>query len=220
MKIKLLLFLIPLVLAANDSILVKVSQRKCRFLETVQIGLPPPPPISVFRQEIPDLLAMTKERNAQDNILTNREVNLAVDDLLAHGGVTFIKRPLTFKLAHDATRDALILSVRKQLLYKIPSPFSLGKFAPSIEDGTVYSYPSSFACNTQLTLYILELCSGKPVASVKNASERMIARRLVGGLEYSAGINAGRLFAYEIVRNLLQNDDFKAMLALAKGEWR
>jgi acid phosphatase (class A) len=126
--------------------------------------------------------------------------------------------PLTAKLAARVWKDAEYYIWKYKNYFLRIRPYKLEPKLDNLEETNWAAYPSGHATNSYVNAYLYsELLPEFSSFFIKDAYDMAHSREIIG-VHYPSDSESGRLLAYQLVKRLLTNEEFKKDFAAAKAE--
>ena len=126
--------------------------------------------------------------------------------------------PLTAKLVAHVWEDASYYIWKYKNYFLRIRPYKLEPNLKNTEETNWAAYPSGHATNSYVNAYLYsELLPEFSSFFIKDAYDMAHSREIIG-VHYPSDSESGRLLAYQLVKKLLTNEDFKKDFAAAKAE--
>lgn len=126
--------------------------------------------------------------------------------------------PLTANLVANVWKDAEYYIWKYKNYFLRIRPYKLEPALTNLEETNWAAYPSGHATNSYVNAYLYsELIPDFAAFFIKDAYDMAHSREIIG-VHYPSDSESGRLLAYQLVRQLLTNDQFKKDFTAAKAE--
>lgn len=126
--------------------------------------------------------------------------------------------PLTAQLVANVWKDAEYYIWKYKNFFVRIRPYKLEPKLQNLEETNWAAYPSGHATNSYVNAYLYsELLPEFSSFFIKDAYDMAHSREIIG-VHYPSDSESGRLLAYQLVKKLLTNEDFKKDFAAAKAE--
>ncbi len=126
--------------------------------------------------------------------------------------------PVTANLVAGVWEDASYYIWKYKNYFLRIRPYKLDTRINNLEETNWAAYPSGHATNSYVNAYLFsELLPEFSAFFIKDAYDMAHSREIIG-VHYPSDSESGRVLAYQLVKRLLQDDQFKKDFAAAKKE--
>src|SRR5215204_4209253 len=126
--------------------------------------------------------------------------------------------PLTAALAANVWKDAEYLIWKYKNYFIRIRPYKLEPALQNLEETNWAAYPSGHATNSYVNAYLYsELLPEFSPFFIKDAYDMAHSREIIG-VHYPSDSESGRVLAWQLVKRLLSNEEFKKNFEAAKRE--
>lgn len=126
--------------------------------------------------------------------------------------------PVTANLVAGVWEDASYYIWKYKNYFLRIRPYKLDTRINNLEETNWAAYPSGHATNSYVNAYLFsELLPEFSAFFIKDAYDMAHSREIIG-VHYPSDSESGRVLAYQLVKRLLQDDQFKKDFAAAKEE--
>jgi acid phosphatase (class A) len=187
------------------------------------LSAPPAADSDQTKAELDQMVGIQKGHTPDDPDVARarREVNMTpfIYSEVLGSGFNPDDLPVTAKLMAEVTKTASPIVGRAKAYFGRKRPFLVdSRIEVLVAEENTPSYPSGHS--TRATVWAMVLCEIFP-----EQKEALMARahqigddRVLGGMHFPSDVEAGRKLAAEIVRQMLDNPDFKAQVEAARAE--
>ncbi|MFD2158750.1 phosphatase PAP2 family protein [Rubritalea tangerina] len=188
--------------------------------------LPTPPPSntsSETRKELNNLLKLQTLRTPADTKQIKQEIKPSGHQYLNYfplSPAAKLEKPHTYQLLHNANLElAKVVFYFKAHFNRVRPSYLETSLRTSIPNPKHPAYPSGHATQAMtFALLLAELQPQQKNALVKSAKS-IAHNREIAGVHYASDSQAGFTLAQSLVKEWLQNPDFKTLIAHAQSEW-
>jgi acid phosphatase (class A) len=126
--------------------------------------------------------------------------------------------PLTAALVANVWKDAEYYIWKYKNYFLRIRPYKLETQLNNLEETNWAAYPSGHATNSYVNAYLYsELIPEFSTFFIKDAYDMAHSREIIG-VHYPSDSESGRLLAYQLVKKLISNEEFKKDLKAARAE--